>query len=310
MRLPHLSDFVAAGYLVCWRVVRFLPPQAANWLTVRAADWVSDHGRGMPQLRRNLMRVVGPENVTRVLVRDAVRSYARYWEEAFRLPAMAGNEALQEQLQHAVEGSQRLARSVAADAGVVLVLPHSGNWDLAGLYVTGRYGAFATVAERVRPEALFQAFVSYRESLGFEVLAHAGGPPPMDRLREVLESGGIVCLVGERDLKGHGHPVEFFGEQTTMPTGAVELARQTGAALHVVHCWFEPEGWGFTVGSQVPRDSTARMMQRVADEFAANIAAHPADWHMLQPLWPADRLQIDARRRQKSQQEQGPCVSD
>ncbi|EUA34690.1 bacterial lipid A biosynthesis acyltransferase family protein [Mycobacterium xenopi 3993] len=28
--------------------------------------------------------------------------------------------------------------------------------------------------------------------------------------------------------------------------------------------------------------------QALADRFAHNIAAHPADWHMLQPQWLAD----------------------
>ena len=32
----------------------------------------------------------------------------------------------------------------------------------------------------------------------------------------------------------------------------------------------------------------------MADRFAANIAAHPADWHMMQPQWLAD---LSAERR-------------
>ena len=34
-------------------------------------------------------------------------------------------------------------------------------------------------------------------------------------------------------------------------------------------------------------DVTA-VTQALADRFARNIAAHPADWHMMQPQWLAD----------------------
>lgn len=30
------------------------------------------------------------------------------------------------------------------------------------------------------------------------------------------------------------------------------------------------------------------VIQKLADRFEANIAAHPADWHMLQPQWLSD----------------------
>jgi len=32
----------------------------------------------------------------------------------------------------------------------------------------------------------------------------------------------------------------------------------------------------------------AAITQALADVFARNIAAHPADWHMMQPQWLAD----------------------
>ena len=38
------------------------------------------------------------------------------------------------------------------------------------------------------------------------------------------------------------------------------------------------------------------MTQQVADVFGPAIAEHPADWHMLQPLWLADLDPERARR--------------
>lgn len=297
-------QFAAAGYLAGWQVVSKLPYSVAAALFRFGADRASDNGRspGMEYLRRNLTRVVGAENVTAELVRDSVRSYARYWLEAFRLPTIVDDPQLQERLTGGVVGRDRFDRSLARGKGVVLVLPHSGNWDMAGMWLVTNYGQFATVAERVKPEALFEAFVDFRESLGFEVIAHTGGDtPPYERLTEVLESGGVVCLLGERDLRQTGVEVEFFGEPTTMPVGAAKLAMDTGAALHVVHSWFDEDSdgptWGLSASEEVEVTGLEETMQKVADLFAENIAAHPQDWHMLQPQWTVDINESKARRK-------------
>ena len=283
-------DPAALGYLAGWRLVRHLPEPLARRLFDRGADHASADGRGMEMLRRNLSRVVGAENVTARLVRDSVRSYARYWREAFRLTSLMEDPGLQQQLEDSVVAKQHLDASLASGRGVILTLPHSGNWDMAGLFLVRHHGQFTTVAERVRPEVLYRAFVDYRESLGFEVLPHVGGQPPYERLRQVLADGGVVALLGERDLRGTGVPVDFFGERTFFPRGSAQLALETGAALHVVHCWFPGPGeWGMSVSEEVVADTLGDTVQRIADGFAANIARHPADWHMLQPQWPTDR---------------------
>lgn len=295
MRIPSL-DPVALGYLAGWKIVRQLPEPLARALFNAGADKASDNGRGMEQLRRNLTRVVGVENVTSELVRDSVRSYARYWMEAFRLPSIKDDPELKARLVESVLGVTHFEASKDSGRGVILALPHSGNWDMAGLFLVNEYGQFSTVAERVRPEVLFNAFVDFRESLGFEVLPLTGDTAPFPRLKEVLSDGGVIALLGERDLKQKGVEVDFFGEKTTMPVGSAQLAIETGAALHAVHCWFEPHGWGFSISEEIETDNILATTQRLADQFAHNIASHPADWHMLQPQWTDD---IEQRKRER-----------
>ncbi|WP_092152120.1 phosphatidylinositol mannoside acyltransferase [Corynebacterium mycetoides] len=291
----------AAAYIAAWKIIGRLPGRVADTLFSLGADWASDKGKGMEMLRRNLARVVGVENVDQDLVRASVRSYARYWKEAFRLPTLAGDPEVVERIREGIEGLEHLERAYGQGKGVILALPHSGNWDMAGMWLVQNYGTFATVAERLKPESLFDAFVRYRESLGFEVLPLTGGrEAPYERLREVLESGGIVCLMGERDLTSSGVPVMFFGEETTMPAGPAKLAIDTGAALLPVHSWFEgtdrDPAWGLKAESPIEVTDVAETTQRLADRFAANIAEHPADWHMLQPMWPVDKPKRSRRR--------------
>ena len=285
-------DLTATAYLAGWRIVKFLPQPVARCVFNVAADlaccWGRGGGQSVEQLRRNLGRVVGVDTVTDSLVRAAMRSYARYWMEAFRLPSLASSTTLLAELDSSVQGVSGLDRSIESGRGVILTLPHSGNWDMAGVWLVHHAGTFTTVAERLKPEVLYEAFVEYRESLGFEVLALTGGQPPFSRLMEVLNQGGVVCLMGERDLKRSGVDVSFFGELTKMPAGPAELARRTGAALHVAHCFFDGDGWGFSISAELTVGEVQETVQRIADEFAVHIAQHPVDWHMLQPQWLAD----------------------
>ncbi len=279
------------GYAAGWMLVRAMPEFAARNVFDLGALYAS-LGGGPDQLRKNLARVVGvaPADVPGALMRASLASYARYWREAFRLPAM-NHAKLARQLHDSVAGKDHLDAALAAGRGAVLALPHSGNWDMAGVWLAQTHGRLTTVAERLKPESLYRRFVAYRESLGFEVLPLSGGErPPYELLRERLTDNRVVCLMAERDLTRTGVPVDFFGEPTRMPAGSAKLAIETGAALLPVHCWYEGEGWGMEVHRALDCGSgdVGVITQALADRFASNIAAHPADWHMLQPQWLAD----------------------
>lgn len=291
-----LPDFVTRTasdwtYATGWLAVRALPEFAARTAFDAGAHYAARRG-GPAQLRKNLARVTGvaPAEVPDALMRDSLASYGRYWREAFRLPSMNLRE-LAVELDAAFRGAEHLDAALAEGRGAVCALPHSGNWDMAGVWFTQTRGTFATVAERLEPESLYRRFVRYRESLGFEVLPLSGGErPPFEVLCDRLRDNGLVCLMADRDLTRTGVPVDFFGEATRMPAGPAKLAVATGAALLPVHCWFEGAGWGFEVFPPLDCGSgdVGAITQALADRFAANIAARPEDWHMMQPQWLAD----------------------
>jgi KDO2-lipid IV(A) lauroyltransferase len=205
-----------------------------------------------------------------------------------------------------VSGQENLDAALEEGSGAVIALPHSGNWDMAGVWLVGHSGTFATVAERLKPESLYRRFIDFRETLGFEVLPLTGGDrPPAKVLAERLRENKVVCLLADRDLTATGVPVTFFGEQTMMPAGPAHLAATTGAALLPVGLWFTEDGWVFRIHPPIRVAGAAQVpvaTQALADIFAADIAAHPADWHMMQKLWLADlpesRQRALARRRE------------
>jgi phosphatidylinositol dimannoside acyltransferase len=287
-----------AGYGLGWLVVCRLPESWAHGAFRLCADlaW-RRRGPGVRVLEGNLRRVIGsqaPGGQLRGLSRQVMRSYARYWLEAFRLPVMPVGR-----LAAGVHDTGHLRAALeclAAGRGVIFALPHMGNYELAGAWVIAQgTGPVTVVAERLKPESVYRRFVAFREGLGIEVLPASGGPQRFAILAQRLRAGRPVGLVCDRDLTGTGIEVEFFGETARMMGGAAALAVQTGAALMPVILWFEGDHWGVHVHPEIPvpaggdsQQKAAAMMQQVACLFEAGIRAHPQDWHMLQRVFAAD----------------------
>jgi KDO2-lipid IV(A) lauroyltransferase len=290
-----------AAYRAGWRMVRHLPEPVARAGFRRAADvaW-RKHGRGVIQLERNLARVLGVEPTdpaVRELSRDGMRSYLRYWSEVFRMPNWDADEVL---ARIKVDGEDRLRAELDIGVGVILALPHMGNWDHAGAWLAGAGMPFTTVAERLNPPELYDAFVAYRQRLGMEVLAldKNSGTQVFATLARRLRDGKLVALVADRDLTDGGIEVEFFGHTARMPGGPAALSVSTGAGLVPVTQWYCGKHMHLRIHPKIHQpthggrsERIASMTQSLAGVFEAAIRAHPADWHMLQRLW-ADDLRL------------------
>lgn len=277
------------SFAAAWRLVRAMPRPMAAAIFRRAADRAARRkGPGVQRLQRNLACVLGAPPTDEML-RDAVRSYARYWLEAFRLPSQSRAD-MREGFR--LKDFKLLRQAHESGTGAVVALPHAGNWDAAGAFVTAQGLPLTTVAERLRPEGLYRRFLAFRESLGMQIVPLTGGAPPMDLLMEAIKAAHIVPLLADRDLSSRGVEVDFLGGRTRMPAGPAMLAIRTGAPLFTVNMWYEDVPVGEVIGplpmpeNNRPLDQRVReLTQRVADELGRGIAAHPVDWHMLQKLW-------------------------
>jgi phosphatidylinositol dimannoside acyltransferase len=291
------------AYRLGWKLICRVPESWAHWAFTEVADiaW-RRQGPKVQVLEANLRRVLvwrdhSPDvdgKELRTLSRAAMHSYARYWLETFRLPAIPV-ERIMSGMHVNAEGEAELFANLKAGRGVVIALPHMGNFEQAAEWVVQRgAGTFTTVAERLRPESVYDAFVRFRESLGMEVLPLTGGRSPFGTLAQRLRAGGLVCLVSDRDLKDTGVEVELFGEKARIASTA-GLAVQTGAALMPVATWFEGDDWGAHIYPEIPvpdsgtrAEKVARMSQQMAHVWETAIAEHPQDWHMLQRVFTAD----------------------
>jgi len=296
--VPGLKDLLAeTAYRLGWTVICRLPEGLARLGFTAAAEiaW-RRQGHGVQVLEANLLRVLGPGTSgkqLRAVSRAAMRSYARYWLEVFRLPVIGTGDLLA-RMRVTGEAETAIAEA-AAGRPVIFALPHTGNWDVAGAYFIARGVPFTTVQERLKPEPVYDMFVAFRERLGMEVLPLTGGPGAFGVLARRLRSGRAVCLLCDRDLTESGVEVEFFGEKARMAAGPAALAVRTGAPLRPVILWFTEDGWVAHVRKPIPvpaegdrATKAAVMTQRLADAFAEGIAEHPEDWHMLQRVFTAD----------------------
>jgi phosphatidylinositol dimannoside acyltransferase len=288
---------VDTGYALGWAVVRKMPESLARRLFTIIADRVwRRRGRSVLQLEKNLRRVVGDEvsdAALRDLSRAGMRSYMRYWLEAFRLPEISADRI---QSGMKITGHEKMFATLDSGRGVIVALPHMGNYDQAGAWLALNGHPFTTVMERLKPESLFDRFMAFRESLGMEVLPASGGANgPFGTLARRLRDGRVVCMVVERDLGGNGIEVDFFGRPAKMPAGSAALAVQTGAALMPVTLWFEGNDWGARIHEEIPvpdegdrKQKIHAVTQAMVNVFEEGIAAHPQDWHMLQRVWLED----------------------
>ena len=227
---------------------------------------------------RHLRRVVGEGADVERLSRDAFASYGRYWAETFwvrprRIPQMAAHTH--------VEGAD-IVLAHRDRGGLILALPHLGNWEAAGIEAANLGLDLVAAAELLPNPLISEWFIEQRAMFGIEVVLVRAGASA--ELLQRLESGKTVALPSDRDLKGRGIRVMFFGEETTLPAGPFVLARRSGAPVLPVATYFkEGQGHHFVVRPPLTPGSVEDMAQELAGHFEDFIRADPAQWHLLQP---------------------------
>lgn len=293
MRLPELRHVVV--YLALRGATAIVAALPRSW-SVRLGELAGAvFGRfaagRRAMVERHARRLGVPERSLPRHVRRTFEAYGRYWAEALWLRPSVRSEI---EAGITAEGLEHVTGPRDAGTGMIFVLPHLGNWEYAGPLAESLGIRVVAVAENLQNTRLRDWFVRLRRSLGIEVVLATGSRQVMRQLDEAIDAGAAVALLCDRDLRGRGVEVEFFGERTTLPAGPATLARRTGAPLIPVAAYFRPDGGHHVVVK--PAISTGDdggdlgdTTQRIAAELEALILAAPEQWHLLQPNWPSDR---------------------
>jgi len=289
--MSRLKDFISAQlYLIGWKIVQVLPEKIVYRLFEKLGKiFYNRNGKAVQRLRSNLQVVMPSANSNNLeeIVIQGISSYLRYWCDTFRFPGWS-HDKIRKTVN--VSNENLLKDPIAAGTGVIVALPHSGNWDHAGAYFCAQGIPLVTVAERLKPEKLFQKFLTYRQALGMEVLALDSNT--LTTLSTRLNEGKLIALVADRDFSKNGVEVDFFGKKAKMPIGPALLSLRTGAPLITAQVSYSIKGIQIDfLGPLTSRiqgsleDRAKDLVQQCADNFEMGISKKPQDWHMLQRIW-------------------------
>ena len=278
------------AYLFAWRFVGVLPEKVAYALGEKISDYVyKKNGKGVKRLRSNYARVNSSLSAEALdeLTKNGMRSYLRYWIDTFRLNKWSKEKIIESTT---VENEHLLRDPIKSKQGCLVVLPHAGNWDHAAAYFCSTGINLSTVAEKLKPEAIFLKFLAHRESIGIEVLHTEQKviPTLLNRLNE----GKLVALVADRDLSKNGVEVDFINGTAKMPSGPARLILNSNAAFISAYITYTKKGIHIEFKEIGPKPTTGTedekiiaLTQLMADNFAQGIKKTPVDWHMLQRIW-------------------------
>ncbi|MBW3612306.1 MAG: hypothetical protein KY392_00435 [Chloroflexi bacterium] len=276
------------------RVARVLPRRLAYALADQAGDaW----RRASPSRRRlvaaNLRRVCTATGRPtegapfEALVRDAFRNHARYYLELLRVP----HYPLQRIDRHVDVPDWPVFREAMTGRPSIMVSSHLGNFEPFGTFL-GMHGIRPLAPiEEIRPRALFEFLSARRGGRRVDLV-------PVRRARRALAArlseGGLIGIIGDRDLGRDGLPVTLFGHPTTIPTGPASLAILYRATLIVGRCLrigpdrFYVNGEVIELPDSGDRRTDVRALTRIlAARFERDIGAAPDQWWgAFQPFWP------------------------
>lgn len=190
-----------------------------------------------------------------------------------------------------IEGWHHLTDSVTSARGTIIATAHLGNFEVAAQVLAARGIKLAILVEVFDSTPFLRIIAELRERNGCRIL-----PVSKDGMREgmqILRHGGALIIACDRDIQGSGTEIEFFGQETSLPFGAVSLALRTGAAIVPIFSVRKP-GNRFAIYIEPPlrlvdvgnRSHSIRAnSERLVAVVERYIRQYPEQWVVLEPIW-------------------------
>jgi len=239
---------------------------------------------------RHAMPCDTPKREIRQAARQVFRNVALYYADIARLPHLDAHQFFDHQLvTFGLE--EHLMSAVKSGKGVIILTGHYGNPEMAAqaLVPLGIHALILT--EPVQPPPLSRLMNSFRSSQGLRFTPVGVGS--VKRVMQTLRQGGVVALTGDRDIHGPREMLPFFGVETLMPTGPIEVALRTGAT--VIPCFSVRKKHGrFEAYMETPLDLTPtgdlredvrRGELQFLERFERRVRERPEQWAVLESVW-------------------------
>lgn len=239
----------------------------------------------------NLKQVLGVNEDNRMLkekTREVFRNAARNYFDLTRVSTMR-KDSLDKKT--TIHGWQHLVQARSRGKGVILATAHLGNFELGAQAVVNRGIEMTILVEEFSANPILEIIAKLRQRKGVRIL-----PVTMRGLKDVYHAlihGGTVTIVCDRDILGNGINLKFFGEDITLPFGAVSLAQRTGAALIPIFSIRNPhELTSIYIESPLElvdhdnREESLRInTEKLAVIMEKYIRRYPEQWAIIEPFW-------------------------
>ncbi len=241
--MSKLKYFVIAGLL---RVVGWLPLGSAQ----RIGRWIGLLLWKFPTKAREVtdinLRICLPELSAQERERMAQASLVQTGQTMLEVPLMwewPVQKCLD--LVKETEGLELIDEAMAGGKGLILLAPHLGNWELAGLFFSSRYKMAALYSPPNMPE--FEDYmIKVRGRLGSELVR--GDRRGLARLAAILREGGVAGILPDQSPRGKGNAfAPFFGMEVKTMTLVSKLIQRTEANVLITYAERLPDAQGFRI---------------------------------------------------------------
>lgn len=286
-----LSIFIAR--VLSW-IVLLMPGPLRYGIATRAGSLAYRLSHGYRQNVEANVRVVTHRNHNDVEVRELTRAifltnalnFADLLTLAWRSRNWFGNRT------QLVAGSWDIIDKVREEGkGVILVSGHVGCFDFIGQAVMAHGYPLTIVTGRTTSRFVFDGVTWLRGRRGATLVEPT--PSGIRTVIRALRRNEAVVIVADRDFFENGHDVEFFGHKTTLPPGAVRIARDTGAQIVPVFTRRSSSGHEVRISEPIRVEKTrdvkadvATGMKKLVPVLEHGIASCLEQWVMFQRVWP------------------------
>ncbi|MEC7727544.1 MAG: lysophospholipid acyltransferase family protein [Pseudomonadota bacterium] len=140
-------------------------------------------------------------------------------------------------------GLEKVDEALATGKGLILLAPHLGNWELAGLFFSSRY-KMAALYSPPHIKEFEDYMIKVRGRLGSELVR--GDRKGLMRLMGILKEGGVAGILPDQSPRGKTNAfAPFFGMEVRTMTLVNKLIQKTGANVLVTYAERLPDGAGF-----------------------------------------------------------------
>jgi KDO2-lipid IV(A) lauroyltransferase len=283
-------------YWIFWFVFNVLGrlPLAAIYWIADVMAWASYRfAKGSrANVIDNLRHVMPPQTPEAEIERTAkqvFRNVTQYYADMAYMPRLDPQKFFDERLK--VYGIEELLRpAMATGRGVIMISAHFGNPEICGQGLLPCGIKVLALTEPLDPPKLSELLDKRRSAHGHEFTPVGVGS--VKRVLRTIKQGGVVVLMGDRDIKGPRQRLPFLGQDTWMPTGPFEVAVRTGAIVIPSFSYRRRDKFEAYMEKPLEIRNTGDLEADARDaalqflaRFERRLREEPGQWGVLESVW-------------------------